>query len=84
VFPGLGVVILAANLIGAQIVAGKPIPPDLNEYGTRRIGEIGLTGSSLAVASAVYHAPESRVRCRFASRNCHKRKRGRFQVHENK
>jgi CO/xanthine dehydrogenase Mo-binding subunit len=50
-------VILAANLIGAQVVAGKTPTPYLNEYGARRIGEIGLTGSASAVASAVYHPP---------------------------
>lgn len=50
-------VILAANLIGAQVVAGNTSTPHLIEYGGRRIGEIDLTDSASAVASAVYHAP---------------------------
>lgn len=35
---------------------------DLNEYGARGIGEIGLAGFAAAVANAVYHATGVRVR----------------------
>ena len=38
--------------------------PDLkfNPVGSRGIGEIGITGSSAAVANAIYHATGKRVR----------------------
>jgi xanthine dehydrogenase YagR molybdenum-binding subunit len=36
--------------------------PIINEYGSRGIGEIGLTGCASAIASAVYHATGIRVR----------------------
>ncbi|MES1925353.1 xanthine dehydrogenase family protein molybdopterin-binding subunit [Salinisphaera sp. T31B1] len=35
---------------------------ELNEFGARGIGEIGLTGMQAAVANAVYHATGKRVR----------------------
>ncbi|ROO26344.1 xanthine dehydrogenase family protein molybdopterin-binding subunit [Salinisphaera orenii] len=35
---------------------------ELNEFGARGIGEIGLTGMQAAVANAVYHATGTRVR----------------------
>lgn len=35
---------------------------NLNEYGARGIGEIGVTGLAAAVANAVYHATGTRVR----------------------
>lgn len=35
---------------------------NLNEYGARGIGEIGVTGLAAAVANAVYHATGKRVR----------------------
>ena len=35
---------------------------DLNEYGARGIGEIGLAGFAAATANAVYHATGIRVR----------------------
>jgi hypothetical protein len=54
-------VILAANLIGAQVVAGKTSTPYLNEYGARRIGEIGSPARFIT-------PPESRARCRFVIR----------------
>jgi len=35
---------------------------ELNEFGARGIGEIGLTGMQAAVANAVHHATGKRVR----------------------
>jgi len=35
---------------------------ELNEFGARGIGEIGITGLAAAVANAVYHATGKRVR----------------------
>jgi hypothetical protein len=49
------------------------------------LGRRGVLGIWAVILAANYHAPpESRVCCRFASKNCHNRKRGRFQIHENK
>lgn len=35
---------------------------DLNEYGARGVGEIGLAGIAAAIANAVHHATGIRVR----------------------
>jgi xanthine dehydrogenase YagR molybdenum-binding subunit len=36
--------------------------PDLNPMGSKGIGEIGITGTAAAIASAVYHATGKRIR----------------------
>jgi xanthine dehydrogenase YagR molybdenum-binding subunit len=35
---------------------------ELNEFGVRGIGEIGITGLAAAIANATYHATGQRVR----------------------
>ncbi len=37
---------------------------ELNEFGARGIGEIGITGLAAAIANAVYHATGKRVAAR--------------------
>jgi xanthine dehydrogenase YagR molybdenum-binding subunit len=49
--------------IGEIDVAAIDIPdPKLDSLGTRGIGEIGITGTSAAIANAVFHATGTRVR----------------------
>jgi xanthine dehydrogenase YagR molybdenum-binding subunit len=43
-------------------IALHEVDPHVNPIGAKGIGEIGITGSSAAVANAIFHATGRRVR----------------------
>ncbi|MEO6603778.1 MAG: xanthine dehydrogenase family protein molybdopterin-binding subunit [Polyangiaceae bacterium] len=51
-----------ADIPALEVISVDETDPHVNEIGAKGIGEIGITGITAAIASAVYHATGKRVR----------------------
>jgi xanthine dehydrogenase YagR molybdenum-binding subunit len=53
---------VAADVPAIDVILIDELDPHVDEVGAKGIGELGLTGSSAAIANAVYHATGKRIR----------------------
>jgi xanthine dehydrogenase YagR molybdenum-binding subunit len=53
---------LTGGMLWVMSIALHEVDPHVNPIGAKGIGEIGITGSSAAVANAIFHATGRRVR----------------------
>jgi xanthine dehydrogenase YagR molybdenum-binding subunit len=53
---------VAADVPAIDVILIDELDPHVDDVGAKGIGELGLTGSSAAIANAVYHATGKRIR----------------------